>query len=73
MKKIIISALLMLVLIAPGISRETKVDCIKKEVEFQVPEEVWREYVCVDDIWYVIIHYSDSSIGVYPLTGTTPD
>jgi hypothetical protein len=31
------------------------------------PTESWREYVLNGDQWYLIIHYDDGTIGVWPV------
>jgi hypothetical protein len=44
-----------------------------KNALIEEPKELWREYVLVDDQWYVIIHYDDGTIGVFPIPGPTLD
>jgi hypothetical protein len=45
-------------------SSVNKIEC---KVYGEDPVELWREYVFDGDQWYLIIHYSDGTIGVTPV------
>ena len=73
MKKIIISIVFLSSIFVSTLSvsgknlsnfSDTKIFCTNLG---ELPREVWREYVLVDDQWYLVIHYDDGSTNWIPV------
>ncbi|HEY5122379.1 MAG TPA: hypothetical protein VIK14_01445 [Ignavibacteria bacterium] len=72
MKKFIFAIILFVSLFFSGLSvsaNNTECNSDSKNIASSSinPIEEWREYILAGDQWFLIIHYNDGSIGIWPV------